>query len=95
MNRDFIPSEILKRLKWGGKDRSDHIKSIECDPKPCEDCDRIVVDRRVIWRKHDDDTVRKKCMSCKLFYNPLTKKYEIPIQSATVFFRGLYSKNDK
>jgi len=53
-------------------------------PKPCEDCGKQVIDRRkkivfyrTIFNIKDCPHWEESCLSCKLFKNPKTLKFEV------------------
>ena len=101
MQTKFIPQEILDRITWikQGHLKGDplHVESIRHEPKPCEDCDRTVENRRVQIRHHTSPQphFRRKCLNCKLYYNNLTKQYDLESTEVLAFFRTYFCKRDK
>ena len=79
-----IPKEIMDRLEWKKslfQQDDPVIKSIRHDPKPCEDCGKMVADRRVrssinYGSQQKLPHIKHHCKSCGLYRNPETGEYE-------------------
>lgn len=96
----MIPKTILDRIKFKrpqNRDRQEFpgVKEILYDAEPCDDCGIWVTDRRLEIIRYDEPKLhyRTRCKNCNLFRHPKTKKFSIPTQQATAFFRGFYRKD--
>jgi hypothetical protein len=93
-----IPREILDRLEYDTrKEREDvivRIKPIETD---CEYCGQTVQGREETIRKHQTPTPhwRKRCITCGLYWNPETLKYDLDSIQVLAFFRSKYTTKAK
>ena len=97
-----IPKEILDRFVVEQPHAYDHpedykIVGIKAEPKPCDDCDRTVVNRHTSSRisirpvKH----WRTICDNCKCYHNPKNGKFDIPLRAANSFFREYLNSKTK
>lgn len=71
------PLVIIKFWRGDAYDSNPKVIPIQ-EKKPCEDCDRMVQDRRVLYLIKDLDTRKpywtKKCSGCKTNFGKITKK---------------------
>jgi hypothetical protein len=100
MSKDYLPTEILERITWAEKrcpKDPDQIENIKHDPRPCEDCDLLIENRHIQHRLHESPRrhFRRKCLNCKLYYNPETDKYDLTSKDVLAVFRRVFEKSDK
>ena len=89
-----IPKEIMDRLEWKKSlvEQDDPvIKSIRHDPKPCEDCGKIVEDRRIRSSVNYGSAtkiahIKHQCKSCGFYRNPTNGVYEWTFQEINSHF---------
>lgn len=89
-----IPKEILDRLEWKKslvEQDVPVIKSIRHDPKPCEDCGQMVVDRVVRSSINHGSTyraphIKHHCQICKMYRNPETGVYDMTFKEINGHF---------
>jgi len=94
-----IPRNILARLVFqeGHLQNEERVKSIVHEPNPCEYCGQMVEDRREIFRQYQSPVPhwRKRCVTCGLFWNPDTEKFDLTAHDSLAFFRTKYTRKDK
>lgn len=77
--KDLVEKGLIKEIR--------HKQVMEAEPslyqvipqqKACDDCNKIVTDRRVSYSKRQTPKahVRIKCTGCNLYKNPNTNKFE-------------------
>ena len=101
MSKSFIPSEILDRITWSKRGNlqgdPEYVENIAHEPQPCEDCDLLIENRHIQHRLHESPRkhFRRKCLNCKLYYNPETDKYDLTSKDVLAVFRRVFEKSDK
>jgi hypothetical protein len=73
------------------------IKQIKHQAKPCDDCGKEVINRR-IWNRvlfTPERHWRKTCSGCNLNQHPETGKYTISQNGAKAFFSTFINNRDK
>ena len=87
-----VPPEILERITWNTRDSdTPKVKSIQHEPKPCDDCGIIATDRRVNitvnqGSAHTLPHVKIKCQNCGLYRSPKTGIFEMNYPQIQVHF---------
>jgi hypothetical protein len=67
---------------------------IKYEKKPCEDCGKMVVDRR-IWNRvlwTPDRHWRKTCSSCNLNQHPVTKEYTVSNSNVLLVYKDYLAR---
>ena len=93
-----IPKEILDRLEWDTrKEREGQIKRVTPIETNCEYCGQTVLGREEQIRYHHTPRPhwRKKCVTCKLYWNTETHLFDLDSTAVLAFFRTKYSRKDK
>ena len=99
-----IPTEILERIEWQrGHHNGDplRVKKVKHQARPCEDCGKLVEDRRIRISVSKESHVRQAhckhhCQSCKLYKNPTTGEFDMTFhQIHTHFYNSHSKKQDK
>jgi hypothetical protein len=99
-----LPKDIADRITWqkGALEQdSFRVKKIKHEPKPCEDCGKLVEDRRIRISVSKESHVRQghckhHCQSCKLYKNPITGEFDMTFhQIHTHFYKSQSKKKDK
>jgi hypothetical protein len=73
------------------------IKELKHQAKPCEDCGKQVINRR-IWRRiflKPERHWRTTCSGCNLTQHPETKQYAVANSNVTSIFREWLNAKDK
>lgn len=67
------------------------------EPRPCDDCPKIVVDRQVHSRlcTTPEPHWRHHCTGCQMTYNPTTDRYDVSSRANPVFFTQYFAKKNK
>ena len=73
------------------------VKKLKPIIKECEDCGKLVKDRRVNKSMYTfpKSHWRKNCNGCLRTQNPETGKFDIPFTHAAAFFTSFIKKQDK
>ena len=73
------------------------IKKLKPIVKACEDCGKMVKDRKVFINvyAYPQPHRRKNCHSCKKTQDPITKEFTISTVTAQVYFTAYLNKRDK
>jgi hypothetical protein len=73
------------------------VTSIKHDYKPCEDCGKQILNRRIWHRIFQQPTAhwRTTCSGCNLTQHPETKQYVVANSSVTSVFREWLNTRDK
>jgi len=59
-------------------------------PKPCEDCGKVVTDRRITITRHKHQKkIKRKCGECGLYYDEDTGSYTISLQDLNLKLRKI------
>jgi len=93
-----IPRNILDRLEWDTRrEHKDQVKRIKPIETNCEYCGITVTDRREQIRQYTSPARhwRKRCLSCNLYWNPETEKFDLTAYDSLAFFRNYINKMDK
>lgn len=97
-----IPKEILDQIKFSKLKKHEDSPfpypiGIKPQTKPCDDCGRVVKDRKEEIREHQfpQPHWRKRCKACKKTWNPHTHAYDLTDKDTPVFFRRLIKERDK
>ena len=71
----------------------DHFEMIK-QPMPCEDCERVIVDRRVELKQYSFPFLhwRQRCLACSKFRNPETQKFDLNNMAAVNFWNRMHKK---
>ena len=97
------PNEIFRNGKTFVIDKDNNstlnwtIKEVKQNYRPCEDCGKQVVNRR-IWRRvfyTPDRHWRTTCSGCNLTQHPETKEYVVANSSVTTVFCEWLNTKDK
>lgn len=90
--------EIKQRLVFDEPTASEPVpklKEILYEPYPCEDCGKILEQRRVVEQRISQNKVSTKCMVCKQFKNPITGEFDCDIYQKNAILQRLKSKKNK
>jgi hypothetical protein len=89
-----IPKDILNRLEFKTSKKEPALgpvlRKVNPIEKPCDDCGKIVLDRRVRLSvnrsKLTKPHVKHHCQACKLYKNPTTGKFDMTFQEINRHF---------
>lgn len=64
-------------------------------PQPCDDCERVVQDRRVEIKQYDFPFKhwRRRCLACCRFYNPETEQFDLNNMAAVNFWNRQHKES--
>jgi hypothetical protein len=89
---------VVKPLNKDNPHEGFEVKKIKHLPKPCSDCDKMVINRR-IWNRLFFTPIephwRKTCSGCNKTQHPETKTYSLSNNGVTSVFREFLNKRDK
>lgn len=92
-----IPKEIADTLVFRCERHYPGIKHINCDRRRCEDCNNMVIDRRVEHVRVDEPVLHWEhhCTACDLYQHPETKEFTVARSKKRFVFRDFFKNHDK
>ena len=102
--KHLVPEDISQLLVWeelnnhsGDSLQFPYVKQVNMPAKQCEDCGKVVCDRRIEYKKYNHPTThwRTNCKSCNLVHNPLTLQFDLTVKEAQAFFKEHLDKKNK